>query len=101
MDRLTPVYIKWVDTISDSDDFWKNTDQTNDFFERQDNIVHEVGFIWSEDEEFICLISKYFPSEDEEVTLTCGRTKIPKKWILERKDFKTNSDKQHKNKKKK
>ena len=97
---LVPVFIRWVDTITDSEDNWKNLDQTNEFFERNDNMVYEVGFIWKEDKDFLYLISKYLPSEeDDELTLTSGRTKIPKKWILERVEIKTKSNILHKNKK--
>ncbi len=96
--EFIPTYIKWVDTITDSDDYWKTVEQTNDFFDRTDNIVHEVGFIWNEDEDFLYLISKYLPSEeDDNLTLTSGRSKIPKKWILERTEIKTKQNKVHKN----
>jgi hypothetical protein len=77
-----PVYIEWVDTIGDPDGGWKDTEGTDDFFERNDNIVRELGFVWDEDDDFICLISKWMPSDD--IPITAGRTKIPKKWIIKR-----------------
>lgn len=83
--ELKPVFIKWIDTISDPEDYWKNVELTNDFFDRNDNTVFEVGFVWDEDENYLYLVSKYIPSDiDNDLTLTSGRTKIPKKWILER-----------------
>jgi hypothetical protein len=94
--QLLLAFVKWVDTIGDPDTAWKNKEDTSDFFERDDNIVYEVGFVWSEDDDYLCLVSKYLPAIDDELTLTSGRTKIPKKWILERKDFKTIHNKVHK-----
>ena len=80
--KLDVVYIKWVDTIGDPEGGWKDPEQTDDFFDREDNVVEEVGFVWSEDDDFLCLISKWMPSDD--IPITAGRTKIPKRWILDR-----------------
>ena len=77
------VYIQWVDTIGDPESGWKDEEGTADFFERTDNVVHETGFVHSEDKDYLNLVSKYMPSD--ECQLTAGRTKIPKKWILQRK----------------
>ena len=85
--ELKPVYIEWVDTIGDPQNNWKDKNDTDEFFDRDDNIVKEVGFIWNEDDNYINLISKYMPSDDIFITLTSGRTKIPKKWILIRVDL--------------
>ena len=74
------IYIKWVDTIVD-DNGWRGQDDTDDFFDREDNVVEEVGFVWSEDEDFLHLVSSYMPGDN---ILTYGRTKVPKRWILER-----------------
>ena len=86
MNKLYPVYIEWIDTIGDPEGGWKDPEQTNEFFDREDNVVQEVGFVWSEDESFICLVSKLMPSDD--TPITAGRTKIPKKWILKRQKLK-------------
>jgi len=80
--QLDVVYIKWVDTIGDPEGNWKDIEQTDEFFERDDNVVEEVGIVWSEDDDYLCLISKWMPSE--EMPITAGRTKIPKRWILDR-----------------
>lgn len=87
MVNLKPVYIEWVDTIGDPETNWKNQEDTDDFFDREDNVVKEVGFIWTENEDYLCLVGKYMPSDDISVTLSSGRTKIPKKWILKRKNL--------------
>lgn len=80
MDDLKLVYVEWVDTIGDPDNGWKDEEGSDDFFERDDNIVRESGFIWCEDDDYICLVGKYMPSIYN--TLSAYRTKIPKKWIL-------------------
>jgi hypothetical protein len=86
MNKPYPVYIEWVDTIADPDGGWKDPDMTSEFFERQDNLVQQIGFVWEEDDDFLCLISMWMPSE--EVPITSGRTKIPKRWILKRQKIK-------------
>jgi hypothetical protein len=87
MDPLKAAYIEWIDTIADPENGWKDTEMTGEFFDRQDNIVRQVGFIFHEDEDFIGLVSGYMPS-DEEVPIYMMRIKIPKKWILKRKNIK-------------
>jgi hypothetical protein len=77
------VFVTWCDCVGDPEHIWKNMDQTCEFFERKDNVVCEAGFVFSEDDDFLNLTSRYMPSDEE--TLTSGaRTKIPKKWILSR-----------------
>ena len=76
------VYIKWIDTIVDSDVGWKSDEDTDDFFSRDDNVAEDVGFVWSEDKDFIHLIGGMINGD---IPLTHHRSKIPKKWILERK----------------
>ena len=84
-ENLKLTYIEWVDTIGDGDNGWKNEDQTDDFFEREDNIVREVGFLWYEDDDYLYLVGKYMPSLNE--TLSAHRTKVPKAWILKRQAY--------------
>jgi hypothetical protein len=85
-ENLRLVYLEWVDTIGDPDNGWKMEDETDEFFDREDNIVRETGFLWYEDKDYVYLVGKYMPSLVE--TLSSHRTKIPKKWILKRQEFK-------------
>ena len=80
--KLEIVFIKWVDTISDPESVWKNKEDTDDFFERDDNVVEEVGFVWSEDDDYIHLVDSWMPGE---IPMSIHRMKIPKRWILKRK----------------
>lgn len=84
MKKYKLIYIEWVDTIGDPENGWKDPESTDDFFDRTDNIVKEVGFVYSEDEDYICLIGSYMPGD---IPLTRSRTKIPKKWVLKRKEL--------------
>jgi hypothetical protein len=79
-EKLKLVYLEWIDTIGDSDNGWKCQEDTDSFFERDDNIVRETGFLWGEDADFVYLVGKYMPSPEN--ILSAHRTKIPKKWIL-------------------
>lgn len=72
--------------MADPENNWKDPELTDEFFDRKDNVVRETGFLWDEDKDFIHLISKWMPSD--EVPITAGRTKIPKKWIIKRKKLK-------------
>jgi len=85
-ENLKLIYIEWVDTVGDPDNGWKTEDQTDEFFEREDNIVRETGFLWYEDKDYLYLVGKYMPSFNE--VLSAHRTKVPKKWILKRFEFK-------------
>ena len=85
-ENLRLIYIEWVDTIGDPDNGWKDEDDTEAFFERDDNIVRECGFLYNEDDEYIYFVGKYMPSIQSPVT-TAHRTKIPKRWILTRQEF--------------
>jgi hypothetical protein len=82
---LKLVYIEWIDAIQDSDTDWLNEELTDEFFERDDNVVRETGFIWSEDKEYIYLVGKYMPGLNR--TLSSNRSKIPKNWIINRIDL--------------
>ena len=87
-ENLRLLYIEWVDTIGDSTNVWKGENDTDEFFEREDNIVRETGFLWSEDDDYIYLVGKYMPSGYE--VLSAHRTKIPKRWILTRQEYQYN-----------
>ena len=85
-ENLKLTYVEWVDTIGDGDNGWKSEELSDEFFERDDNIVREVGFLWSEDDDYLYLVGKYMPSYTE--SLSAHRTKIPKAWILKRQTYK-------------
>jgi hypothetical protein len=82
--KLEAVYIKWVDTVGDPENGWKDAEQTNEFFGRDDNVVEEVGFVWYEDDDYVNLCGGWMPGE---APLTKHRTKIPKKWVILRKNL--------------
>lgn len=79
--ELDLIFVKWVDTIADPEAGWKDAESTDEFFERDDNIVHELGFLWDENDDYLFLISSWMPGD---VPITRNRTKIPKRWILSR-----------------
>ena len=81
---LEVIYIKWIDTVGDPANGWKDEEGTDDFFDRDDNVAEEVGFVWKEDDDYLCLCSGIMPGD---YYLTKHRTKIPKRWILERKSL--------------
>jgi len=75
---LPIIYIEWFDTVSDSENKWKSTEDTNNFFNEVSNVITEVGFLWKEDEEYLYLISRYIDGDN---VMTAQRVKIPKAWI--------------------
>jgi len=80
MKKLPAVYVEWVDTIADPENGWKDIEATGEFFDRDDNIARQIGFIFEETDDYLCLVSGYMPSE--EMPIYMFRIKIPKKWIL-------------------
>ena len=85
MKKLKRVYIEWVDTIADPESGWKDIEGNDDFFDREDNLVKQIGFIYSETKHYLCLVSMYMPSN--EMPIFGMRIKIPKKWIIKRKEL--------------
>lgn len=70
--------ITWIDAESDSD--WEDSGKVKMWVE-EDFIVYEVGWIVAESKKYIVICSQIAKDND-----FGNRTKIPKKWILERKD---------------
>lgn len=85
MDNLKLVYIEWRDVASDNENIWKDETNTSLFFEREDNLVKETGFVWSEDDDNLYLVVRYMPGD---CILSAGRTIIPKAWIKNRQELK-------------
>lgn len=71
-----PVYVEWVD-IASTDSGWHTVDEIDEWLVEEVNVVHQVGFLYRENEHFLVLIDSYF---DENVLGTV--TKIPKGCIL-------------------
>ena len=84
--KLQCVYVQWIDTVADPESGWKDPEACYDFFDRKDNVCEQVGFIFDETKKYLCLVSMYMPST--ETPIYGMRIKIPKKWILKRKDIK-------------
>lgn len=74
-DKLEMIYVEWVDIVGDPQNGWKDDVDSDKFFEREDNLVKEVGFLWAENDEYIYLVGKYMPGD---VYLSAHRTIIPK-----------------------
>lgn len=71
-----PVYVEWVD-IASTDSGWHTTYEVDEWLVEEANVVHQVGFLYRENEHFLVLIDSYF---DENILGTV--TKIPKGCIL-------------------
>jgi len=58
------VEVKWID-ISESKNGWSTLDELEEFITNiKSNIVHQVGFLFEEDEESISVLQSYFPNDD-------------------------------------
>jgi len=78
------IWVHWVDAVGDPENGWKDQERTDEFFDRRDNHGYEVGFLWHEDDEYLDMISGLMPGEDN---MTHHRFKLPKAWIVERKEL--------------
>lgn len=59
----------WED-ITSSDDSWQGEDEAITWAEHADSIVRQVGFLLSEDEDYIILTGSYIPGLDQVGTTT-------------------------------
>lgn len=81
--KLEPVYVKWVDITTRAG--WIEQEDLDDFvMNNTENIVHQCGFLYEEDETQVCLLNSYFDGRD----LLGDATKIPRGCILELKKLK-------------
>jgi len=73
-----PVLVKWRDITCKSG--WHEQEEIDQFVMNDDEaIVHQVGFLYEQDETQICLLNSYFTGKD----LLGDITKIPKGCIIE------------------
>jgi len=78
---LKTVLIKWVDICEVSG--WRTLDELDEFISNnKSRVVHQVGFLYEEDESQVTILNSYFPDDDENNTFgSC--TVIPRGCILE------------------
>ena len=77
---MEKVYIKWIDAMADNSG-WKTIEDAVEWAETVQIEIDEVGYILEENDEYILLISKI--NKD----IVSGLTRIPKKYIAERKEL--------------
>ena len=77
---MTLVYIKWIDAMSDIGG-WRDVEDAIEWGANVPCEVEQPGYIVEETEEYILLASKV------NFDIVQGLTKIPKKYITERKEL--------------
>ena len=80
------VYIEWCDAIDASLE-WMRVDDAKKWGKSNDWIINQVGFILKETKKYILICSKYNPHEETNGVVNMI-TKIPKTWIIKRKEIK-------------
>lgn len=77
-----PVYIKWYDISTRPG--WHEQEEVDDFvMDETENLVHQTGFLYEQDDRQVCVISSYFAKKD----LLGDITKIPRGTIVEIKEL--------------
>ena len=51
-------YVKWVDTTA-TDTGWHSIHEADDWIQNEPNIVHQVGFIYTQTKDYITLLDSY------------------------------------------
>lgn len=76
--ELKPVLVKWIDISTSAG--WKEQDEIDKFvMDESENLVHQCGFLYEEDERQVCLLNSYFVGAD----LLGDLTKIPRGCVIE------------------
>ena len=80
------IYIKWLDAHSSGG--WHTPESLQDFLDKEECVVENVGWVFYEDKKEICMCARRIawdrdttPKESEFGMLQ----KIPKSWIIDRK----------------
>jgi len=76
--KFNPCVVKWRDITTRTG--WVSQEECDTFvMDDEENVCHQAGFLYEEDEHQITLLNSYFPSGD----LLGDVTKIPKGCIIE------------------
>ena len=78
------VYLKWTDAL-EAQAGWKSKEDLEEWIENQNWIIHQVGWIIEETDDYIIIVSRFTEEENEDDIQYNGIFKLPKPWILERK----------------
>jgi hypothetical protein len=76
--KYKPVIVTWRDITTKNG--WNDQDEIDSYImDLDESIVHQVGFLYEEDDQQICLLNSYFSGQD----LLGDLTKIPKGCVIE------------------
>lgn len=76
------VYIEWTDAVSD-ENAWISNRFSNEWADNKEWIIKQVGFILKETKDYLLIAYAINPQLED--TKVCGRFKIPKSSIINRK----------------
>jgi hypothetical protein len=80
--KYKPVIVTWRDITTKNG--WNDQDEIDSYImDVDENIVHQVGFLYEEDDQQICLLNSYFSGQD----LLGDLTKIPKGCVITKKEL--------------
>lgn len=81
------LYVKWIDAAGPNETGWKFDSDVQEFFDPP-YVIQEVGFLFAENKDYICLVGGYYYNEDEDWDGCCHRVlKIPKGTIIKKIDL--------------
>lgn len=76
--KYKPVIVIWRDITTKNG--WNEQEEIDAYImDEKENIVYQVGFLYEEDDQQICLLNSYFYGQD----LLGDLTKIPKGCVIE------------------
>lgn len=86
MKKYLLVYIEWCDAI-DGTTGWQTVKDIKEWAKSDEWIIKQVGWIMKETKKYILICSKYNPQGDGYHDMVAFPTKIPKTWIIKRKEL--------------
>jgi hypothetical protein len=85
--KIQLVYIEWCDAISKTEG-WESLEDAKNWAKSEDWIIRQAGYLIEDNPKYILLAGQYNPQKETEDQFS-NLTKIPKTWILKRKNIST------------
>jgi hypothetical protein len=57
------VEVKWVDIIHEGG--WHTQDQIDEFINERSMIVHQIGYLYEQDDDYLILLDSYFEDKQQ------------------------------------
>ena len=84
--KMKAAYLEWGDALTSNN--WFTTHEADMWCQESNWIIKEVGWIVQETKEYIVFSHSWKPADEYTAEQFNGLHKIPKNWIIKRKEIK-------------